>query len=38
MDWKLPYISKTITNIILRSILSAQSVSNWRFRQCINRL
>ena len=46
MDWQLPDIVKTITNNILPSILSAHTVSIWRFhsvsigrfRQCINRL
>jgi len=43
MDWQLPDIGKTIMNNILPSILSAHTVSIWRFhlvsiRQCIDRL
>jgi len=46
MDWQLPDIGKTITNNILHSIVSAHTVSIWRFhlvsirgfRQCIDRL
>jgi len=46
MDWQLPDIGKTITNNILPTILSAHTVSIWRFhsvsigrfRQCIDRL
>ena len=46
MDWQLPDIGKTITNNILPSILSARTVSIWRFhsvgiwrfRQYVDRL
>jgi len=46
MDWQLPFIGKTITNNILPIILSAHTVSIWRFqsvsigsfRQCIDSL
>ena len=46
MDWQLPNIGKTITKHILPNILSASTVSIWRFhsvsirgfRQCIDRL
>ena len=46
IDWQLPGIGKTITNNILPSLLSAHTVSIWRFhlvrmgrfRQCIDRL
>ena len=46
MDWQLPDIDKTITNNNLPSILSAHTVSIWKFQsvsieifgQCIDRL